>query len=344
MRITGSEVALNANHQKLQYDQAATQVKVWHERRQQQPEPSAGAQWQPHDPPAEPPKVSKEDEAFQVRRQLWASDPLLARYIDVLERMFGVHVEILDPNDLTASGSSEVFVAAAQESPPPPTRASLAITVDLSRTRYEAEEVQFQAAGKVTTDDGRTIDLALQSKVSREFLEHSETHLAFGAAVQKQDPIVLNLSGLPAQLTDAKIEFDLNADGQLDRFHVLGEGSAYLIWDRNQDGVANDGTELFGPTTGDGFGELAAHDQDQNGWIDEGDQIYTQLALWGQTSGTTQSLSKAQVGAIYLGSVATPFTLTPGASEQARGEVRETGIFLREDGSAGTVQQLDLMA
>lgn len=332
MRITGSDISMAASSQRVQFHQQTTTVKMWHEKPQEDRTAAAAPKRT---------RAEQESEVGETRRKLWSSDPLLARYIDLLERMFGVKVAILDPNDLAANGAGEVTASLSNAERP-----SLAITVDRSSTRYEAESVEFQAAGRVTTSDGRTIDLQVQSKVSREFLEHSEQHLAFGAAVKK-DPLVLNLDGLPATLTDAQIEFDLDADGQVDRFHVLGGGSAYLTWDRNGDGTVNDGTELFGPTSGNGYTELASHDDDGNGWIDEGDAIYAQLALWRPEppgTGTTSSLTAAQIGAIYLGHVATPFTLTPGSSEDARGEVRATGLFLREDGTAGTVQQLDLMA
>lgn len=333
MRITGSDISLAASTQRLHYQQQTTTVRMWREDpqgdRAATPAPAAAAK----DTRAKP-----DTEAVEGRRKLWASDPMLARYIDLLERMFGVKVAILDPNDLAANGAGEVTAALSNAERP-----SLAITVDRSSTRYEAESVEFQAAGRVTTADGRTIDLQLESKVSREYLEHAEEHLRFGAA-EKKDPLVLNLSGLPATLTDARIEFDLDADGRLDRLHVLGGGSAYLTWDRNGDGTVNDGTELFGPITGNGYTELAAHDADANGWIDEGDAVYSQLALWNQQDGSLTGLTAAQIGAIYLGHVATPFTLTPGSSEEARGEVRATGLFLHENGSAGTVQQLDLMA
>lgn len=332
MRITGSDISMAASSQRVHFQQQTTTVKMWHEKPQEDRAVAAAPKRT---------RAEQESEVSETRRKLWSSDPLLARYIDLLERMFGVKVAILDPNDLSANGAGEVAASMSNAERP-----SLAITIDRSNTRYEAESVEFQAAGRVTTSDGRTIDLQVQSKVSREFLEHSEQHFAYGAAVKK-DPLVLNLDGLPATLTDAQIEFDLDADGQVDRFHVLGGGSAYLTWDRNGDGTVNDGTELFGPTSGNGYTELAAHDYDGNGWIDEGDAIYAQLALWRPEptgAGTTSSLSAAEIGAIYLGHVATPFTLTPGSSENARGEVRATGLFLREDGTAGTVQQLDLMA
>lgn len=48
------------------------------------------------------------------------------------------------------------------------------------------------------------------------------------------------------------------------------------------------------------------------------------------------------IGAICLGSVDTDFSFKNDAN-QTQGELRQTGIFLREDGTAGTVQQIDLV-
>ena len=54
-----------------------------------------------------------------------------------------------------------------------------------------------------------------------------------------------------------------------------------------------------------------------------------------------QSLAAAGVGAISLAQVATPFELRDGEN-RSRGEVRSSGVYLRENGSAGTIQQIDL--
>ena len=53
------------------------------------------------------------------------------------------------------------------------------------------------------------------------------------------------------------------------------------------------------------------------------------------------TLKEANVGAISLARVATPFELKDSQNDQ-QGEIRATGIYLREDGAAGTIQQIDL--
>ena len=160
------------------------------------------------------------------------------------------------------------------------------------------------------------------------------------------DPLVVNFNAPAASLTDEKFEFDIDADGRLDQVAMLGEGSGYLALDKNGDGQINDGSELFGPSTNNGFQELAQFDQDGSGWIDEGDDIFAGLRLWasnGRGEMTLVGLGVAGVGAIYLGHLETPFALKDENNEEL-GQVKRTGVFLREDGVAGTVQEVDLVA
>jgi hypothetical protein len=53
------------------------------------------------------------------------------------------------------------------------------------------------------------------------------------------------------------------------------------------------------------------------------------------------SLTEAGVGALFLGSQSTEFSLKDN-QQQLQGQVRQTGVFLRENGTAGTLQQIDL--
>ena len=117
-----------------------------------------------------------------------------------------------------------------------------------------------------------------------------------------------------------------------------------MVLDRNGDGKINNGSELFGAQSGNGFAELSALDSDHNGWIDENDNAYSQLRVWTKDSaGKVQlsTLKQADVGAINLASVATPFDLKT-ADNDLQGQIRASGIYLKESGGAGSVQQVDL--
>ena len=208
---------------------------------------------------------------------------------------------------------------------------------------YESETTGFQAGGTVRTADGREINFNVDVTMSREFASYYEQNYGLDK-VQTCDPLVINLNGDVAELSDQKFFFDIDGDGVKDQVSMLGSGSGYLALDKNGDGIINDGNELFGPQTGNGFADLAAYDEDGNGWIDENDAIWSQLKIWCKTeSGEDQlyTLADKGVGAICLQNSATNFALN-GADNQPNGYIRSTGIFLYENGNVGTVQHVDL--
>ncbi len=207
---------------------------------------------------------------------------------------------------------------------------------------YEAEDTQFHTQGKVRTSDGREIDFQINVGMSREFQQYYEQDLQ--TQLQLTDPLVINLDGDVAEVSDQTFYFDLDADGVLDEVNQLGAGSGFLALDKNGDGTINDGSELFGTTSGNGFRDLARYDEDGNGWIDENDAIWEKLKIWCKDENGQDVLYKLAdrgVGAICLQNVGTEFTQR-GQDGNVKGVVRSTGVFLYENGSAGTLQHMDL--
>jgi hypothetical protein len=197
-------------------------------------------------------------------------------------------------------------------------------------------------AGVVRTADGREVGFQLELSMSREFVEHHQLSIRAGDAALV-DPLVLNFGGRAAELSDVRFAFDLDGDGTKDDMPGLAPGSGYLALDRDGNGEIDHGGELFGPATGSGFRELAAHDEDGNGWIDEGDGIFERLSLWevDAQGERLSSLSDRGVGAIFLGSLDAPFDLKD-EENALQGRIARHGLFLGEDGSSGSVQELDL--
>ncbi len=208
---------------------------------------------------------------------------------------------------------------------------------------YESENTSFKASGTVKTADGREIDFNVDVAMSREFSAYYEESSFQLLAPKTCDPLVINLEGDIASLSDQKFFFDIDADGDKDEISMLESGSGYLALDKNGDGVINDGKELFGPQSGNGFKDLAAYDEDKNGWIDEADDIWSKLKIWCKDENGEDklyTLAESGVGAICLQNASTDFTL--GNSAEANGYIRSTGIFLYENGNVGTLQHLDL--
>ena len=207
----------------------------------------------------------------------------------------------------------------------------------------EFERTTFSARGEIQTADGQSLQIDLMMEMRHSYSTYESTVLTAG--VQLTDPLIINFDAPAAHLTDEKYGFDINSDGSNEQISFAGQGSGFLMLDKNGDGRANNGNELFGTQSGDGFADLSAYDEDGNGFIDEGDSAYTELKIWVKTaSGSDQyfSLADKGIGAIYLGSVHTPFEIK-NEQNDLQGVVRSSSFFLREDGSSGTVQQVDLV-
>lgn len=246
------------------------------------------------------------------------------------------------PDDTAEIPESTQPQQAPRESEAPPEQA-WGMRYSYSHSYYESEQTGFSASGTVKTGDGREISFSMNLEMSREF--YSEENLTITAGAPLVDPLVINYAGNSAELTDVSFEFDLNVDGQKDKVNQLARGSGFLVFDKNGNGKVDDGSELFGPTTGDGFEELAAYDEDNNNWIDENDSIYNRLSLFRRENDVDYlvDLKSANVGAIYLGNRSTSFDLTD-PTNTLLGRLRSTGVYLKEDGGVGTVQQVDFTA
>lgn len=207
----------------------------------------------------------------------------------------------------------------------------------------ETESADFSAVGTVKTTDGREINFNVNVGMSREFQEYYREDMEL-ASFTMCDPLVINLDTDAVQLQDQTFYFDIDADGEQDEISRLGAGSGYLALDKNEDGIINDGSELFGTVSGNGFADLAKYDEDGNGWIDENDGVWDKLKIWAKDENGNDvlyRLTEKSVGAVCLQNVTTDFA-QKGSGGQTLGAVRNTGVFLYENGNVGTVQHVDV--
>ncbi len=258
----------------------------------------------------------------------------------LVEVLSGRKVQLLDFSDLTREPEDRGGEVSSSEQDNH--GQGWGMIYEHTSTYTETQEISFAGAGLVRTADGREIAFQLELNMSREFVEHHNLTIRAGDPALT-DPLVLNFRGKAAELSDFRFAFDLNGDGMDDSMPGLAPGSAYLALDKNGNGFIDNGGELFGPSTGSGFQELAAHDQDQNGWIDEGDMVFDRLSLWEIDKGGPRltPLKDRGIGAVFLGSVDAPFDLKD-ERNALQGRIGRHGLFLMEDGTAGLVQELDL--
>lgn len=208
----------------------------------------------------------------------------------------------------------------------------------------EVENTAFSTTGIAKTADGREISFNLELEMSRSFILKNETYVQ--TMEKLVDPLVINVGSDVASVSDQKFFFDLDADGREEEISYLAEGSGFLALDKNGDGTVNNGNELFGTKSGDGFKDLAVYDDDGNGWIDEADSVFDKLRIWTKNPDGTDKLvaiGKAGIGAIYLGNTETEFNLKNYESGATNAVIQKSGVFLYEDGGVGTVQHVDMV-
>ena len=216
--------------------------------------------------------------------------------------------------------------------------------LNTTTTYFEAECTTLEASACVSTADGREISIDLNISMSRTFYQEVSTYTNIPSAFT--DPLIINLDTDMPDIDSMDFFFDLDCDGVAEEISSLGEGSGFLALDKNGDGTINDGSELFGALSGNGFEELSLYDIDKNGFIDEADEIFEHLKVWVKTNTAEPkliSLKEAGIGAIALTHADTNFALKD-RHGQTNAYIRKTGFFLYEQGTVGTIQHVDFAA
>lgn len=262
------------------------------------------------------------------------------KMISVLERMFGIKVQLYegpDPNKAPRTPSTEEETPSGQQR-----------RADIAMREYhhviEAESSQVAIQGKLELNDGRKLDVDFRLDMARSREEEFWGEMVISGGRQV-DPLVVNLNGNVAQLTNQRTQFDLDGDGKDEQVAFATGDSAFLAIDKNSNGTIDDGNELFGPKSGSGFADLAKYDDNGDGLIDQLDDIWKELVLVQRDESGKESLLSLQdvgISAFVLERTRSPFSLFNDQGERT-GVVRETGLYVRDDGSVDSLQHVDLV-
>jgi len=259
----------------------------------------------------------------------------------LLERLTGRKIKLLSLTQFEPVRSHDELLKNGQSADDPE---GFGLAYERYVSHSETQTLRFTSSGVILTEEGREIRFELQLEMESSFSSREYTEIRLGDA-RKVDPLVFSLNGESAMLTDATFSFDIDSDGVEEQIASLGPGRGFLALDKNGDGRITDGSELFGPSLGDGFLELAGLDEDGNGWIDDLDPKFKELEFWNKDALGNEvllSMKEAGIGSFYAGRITSPFSLK-NAHNELLGEVRESGIYLKENGSAGALQELDLV-
>jgi hypothetical protein len=130
-------------------------------------------------------------------------------------------------------------------------------------------------------------------------------------------PVMLDLNGNGIQTLalEQGTQFDLAAQGEAQRVGWVAPSDGLLVRDLNQDGIIQDGRELFGSSTvlangqtaQDGYQALKALDSNRDGVLDSRDEGFASLQVWvdGDSdaftdAGELKSLADLSIAALNL--------------------------------------------
>ena len=97
------------------------------------------------------------------------------------------------------------------------------------------------------------------------------------------DPIVIDLNkdGLHLTQLNPALNFDHDSNDFKEATGWISNDDAFLTYDKNGNGIIDDGSEMFGETNAaNGFEALKKFDDNKDGKIDENDAIWQKLSLW----------------------------------------------------------------
>ncbi len=332
MIISNAQVQMQAQHQLQTTRQESFDFQFWNSSEL----PTARTSLQVSSDSVNSVPAQKTQQVESLRKNLELEVSLLK---SLIERLTGKEIKFYVP-DLSLHSETTVQIDKGMQASE---GSNSGMSLDYTSSLHISEQLNFSASAIVKTQDGREINLDISINYSRELEIEQNFFLRAGQALK--DPLVLNFSGNSAQLATNSFEFDLDIDGSSDNIPLFQSDSAFLALDKNQDGKINDGSELFGARSGDGFKELQQYDDDGNNWIDENDKVFSQLSLFRMgIDGQQQmiSLNEKGIGALYLNSLVTPFELRDPKDHSLTGALKSTAFYLNESGDAGTLQQLDL--
>lgn len=131
-------------------------------------------------------------------------------------------------------------------------------------------------------------------------------------------PLIIDLdkNGVTTLSDNTGIYFDLNGNGEYVQTGWVHPGDGLLALDRNNDGIINNGTELFGEYTDninnrDGFSPLSALDNNNDHLINKDDMAWSALLVWQDKNSDGISHSDELLSLESIGIVSVELTTRP---------------------------------
>ncbi|WP_370579852.1 hypothetical protein [Snodgrassella alvi] len=188
---------------------------------------------------------------------------------------------------------------------------------DPENTYYGHGNKYYWGGKDLIINDGLTVKNFKNGDLNIRLREKDDTRPDFKDAEDIRSPIIIDMNGDGVKTTaqGKHTYFDHDGNSFAENTGWVDSNDALLVLDRNQNGLIDDGKELFGSNTllssgkkaQNGFEALAEFDENRDGVIDTADSVWSRLQLWQDKNqnglvdeGELLSLSNTQITAIGL--------------------------------------------
>lgn len=263
----------------------------------------------------------------------------------ILEKMFGFTTSIMRFEQLPDSIKDKKSSASDNDE-------TRTVTIDgqnflagdqllITEISTSSQQLNYQTSGTFVIN-GKDHLVSYQLELSEKRVSLSQTR---SSAEQLKDPLLVQYGDIAiGQLNGQSASIDVNGDDKIDQLPMFNGNVGYLVFDKNGNAKADNGSELFGPQTGAGFNELSALDTNNNGFVDREDDNFSDLYLWQIDSAGNNSwiaLSDTNIEGISLNATATPFNFYD-QDDQLQARLTQTSIAITDTGRAYGVHQIDI--
>ncbi|HNY11719.1 MAG TPA: hypothetical protein PKK26_09040 [Candidatus Wallbacteria bacterium] len=155
---------------------------------------------------------------------------------------------------------------------------------------------------------------------------------------QQIDPLIIDVDKNGFDLTTAEdgVSFDIDGDGKEEKTAVTSGEDGMLALDKDENGVIDNGKELFGDQNGakDGFEELSKYDDNKDNVIDENDKAFSKLQILRYKMNQEKQMVQQLVSLKSAGIVSIDISKISAVNESVNGNLitHKTGAY---NGSGG---------
>ncbi|MBD3397849.1 hypothetical protein GF413_02095 [Candidatus Micrarchaeota archaeon] len=168
--------------------------------------------------------------------------------------------------------------------------------------------------------------------------------------IVRRDPLTidLGLDGIQTVSVKSGAYFDYFGDGFAEETCWLGPYDAFIVMDKNNDNIINDGKELFsdqtilenGTIAENGFEALAEYDTNHDSKIDSEDKAFKLLKIWWDLDGDGLSLLSELHTLDEIGIKSIDLTFSNILSNDSSGSTKlRTSTFEWENGTIGEISE-----